>query len=173
MVVALAVSLAVPSGALASKSAARTGSFDAMGTGTLVAQGNLRAFGTIDGTIIVRDTVGGAIVRIDGVRQKPTRLITSGSRTTRIYNLRRIDDSFFVKGQNVRIELRSPTTTLSMSAIGRGRVTVLSGEGTYHVNGGDELQWTSAILPIKIAPPPPAPRTAPSTTRSAEAGAAA
>lgn len=169
---AVAASLLVPTGAIATKSAARTGSFDAMGTGTLVLQGNLRAFGTIDGKVIVRDSAGGAIVRIGGVRQKPTRIIGSGDDAIRVYNLKRVDASFFVRGQGVRIELRSPETTLSMSAIGRGRVTVLSGQGTYHLNGGDELQWTSAIVPIKIAPPPPEPR-APSTTRSAEAGAAA
>ena len=68
---AAAASLAVPTAALASTTAVQTGSFDAMGIGTLVAQGKLRAFGTIEGTIIVRDRIGGAVVKIAGVRQTP------------------------------------------------------------------------------------------------------
>lgn len=152
--VAAIAMLAIPATSLATRTAVRTGSFDTMGTGTLVAQGSLRAFGTIEGTVIVRDRVGGAIVKIGGVRQKP-RLVELGDRTIRVYILKKVSDSFYAKGDNIRIELRAPDSSMSMSALGRGRIMRLDGEGTYHLNGGDEQPWSSALLPLAIAPLPP------------------
>jgi cytoskeletal protein CcmA (bactofilin family) len=148
--------LVVPSSALSATTAARTGSFDAMGTGTIVLQGKLRVFGTIQGTVIVRDRVGGAVVRIGGTRQKP-KVIRNGGTVVRVYTLRKVDDSFYAKGDNIRVELRSPEANVSMSAFGRGRVIRLTGEGTYHLNGGTEEAWSSAVVPIAIQPPPPEP----------------
>lgn len=165
---AAAASLAVPTAALARTTAVQTGSFDAMGIGTLVAQGKLRAFGTIEGTIIVRDRIGGAVVKIAGVRQTP-KLIVVGDRKVRVYTLRRINDSFYVKGNDIRIELRSPTATLSMSVLGRGRVMRLEGEGTYHLNGGTEEQWSAALLPLAIEPAPRDRRTPPAAGATATA----
>jgi hypothetical protein len=152
---AAAASLAVPAAALAKTTAIRTGSFDAMGTGTLAAEGSLRVFGTIEGMMIVRDRVGGAVVKIGGVRQKP-KVIFVGLRRVRVYTLRRINDTFYAKGDNIRVELRSPRATLSMSVLGRGRILRMDGEGTYHLNGSvaDE-QWSSALLPLAIKPTPP------------------
>jgi hypothetical protein len=163
MAFAAAASLAVPTAALARETTLRTGSFDAMGTGTLVAQGALRVFGTIEGTVIVRDRVGGAVIKIAGVRQKP-KVIFVGDRRVRVYTLRRISDSFYAKGDNIRVELRSPRATLSMSAIGRGTVLRMDGEGTYHLNGGAKEQWSSALLPLVIIPAPPELPTPPAAT---------
>ena len=79
-----------------------------------------------------------------------------------VYKLQDIDGAFFAKGQSIKIELRAPDEqTLSMSAFGRGQVTRLSGEGTYHLNGDDEHEWTSAVLPIEIAPPQSFPKPTP------------
>ncbi len=164
--IAVAAALALPSVAAATTTAVRTGSFDAMGTGTLVVQGNLRVFGTLEGTIIVRDRVGGAVVKIAGIRQKP-KLIFVGNRRIRVYTLRRVNDSYYAKGLNIRVELRSPKATVSMSAFGRGRVMRLAGEGTYHLNGGTEEQWSSPLLPLPITPPPPEPPTLPAGARAA------
>lgn len=125
-----------------------------MGTGTLAAQGNLRVFGTVEGTVLIRDRVGGAIVKIAGVRQKAKRTIVNG-KTIRIYTLKRVNATFYAKGRNIRVELRSPKETLSISAVGRGTVLRMAGEGTYHLNGGVEELWSSALLPLAIAPPPP------------------
>lgn len=153
--------LTAPTAALAASTAARTGSFDAMGTGTLVAEGKLRVFGTIEGTIVIRDRIGGAVVKIAGVRQRPKRTVVRGQ-TQFVYKLQDIDGAFFAKGQSIRIELRAPDEqTLSMSAFGRGQVTRLSGEGTYHLNGDDEHEWTSAVPPIEIAPPQSFPKPTP------------
>ncbi len=132
-----------------------------MGTGTLVAEGKLRAFGTIEGTILIRDRTGGAIVKIAGVLQRPKRSVVRGQ-TQFIYNLKDVDGAFFVKGRSFRIELRaSGEQTLSVSAFGRGAVTRLSGEGTYHLNGDEEHEWTSAVPPIEIAPPDTFPKPTP------------
>lgn len=146
--------LTVPSGAVSTTTAARTGSFDAMGTGTIVLQGKLRVFGTVQGTMIVRDRFGGAVVRIGGVRQKP-KVVRNGDSVVRVYTLRKVDASFYAKGENIRVELRSPNATVSMSAFGHGRVMRLDGEGTYHLNGGAEQAWSSTVVPIAIKPPPP------------------
>lgn len=158
--VAALATLVVPAAAAARGAAVRTGSFDAMGTGTIVLQGSLRAFGTIEGTVIVRDRVGGAVVRIGGERQRP-KIVRTGETVVRVYTLRKINDSFYAKGDNIRVELRSTDTSLSMSAFGRGRVMRLLGDGTYHLNGGDEQAWSSAVLPIAIKPPPPEQRNPP------------
>ena len=160
---AAAATLAAPTAALARGTVLRTGSFDAMGTGTLVAQGTLRVFGSLEGTMIVRDRVGGAVIKIAGVRQKP-KLIFVGVRRVRVYTLRRINDSFYAKGDNIRVELRSPRATLSMSAFGRGRVLRMDGAGTYHLNNGAEEQWSSALLPLAITPSPPELPTPPAAT---------
>jgi hypothetical protein len=165
MAFAVAASLAVPTAALAKTTAIRTGSFDAMGTGTLAAEGSLRVFGTIEGMILVRDRVGGAVVKIAGVRQKP-KVIFVGDRKVRVYTLRRINDDFYAKGDNIRVELRSPRATLSMSALGRGQVLRMDGDGTYHLNGVAGEQWSSTLLPLAIKPPPPELPT-PSATRGA------
>ena len=153
---AAAASLAVPTAALARETVVQTGSFDAMGTGTVVAQGTLRVFGSrLEGTMIVRDRIGGAVVKIAGVRQKP-KLIFVGVRMVRVYTLRRINDSFYAKGDNILVELRSPRAMLSMVAIGRGRVLRMDGAGPYHLNGGAAAeQWSSALLPLAIMPAPP------------------
>ncbi len=152
--IAAATMLAAPAAALATSTAARTGSFDAMGTGTLVAQGKLRVFGTIKGTVLVRDRTGKAVVKIAGVRQKPKRVLVGG-KAVRVYLIKRVDGAFYAKGEDIKVELRAPKATLSMSAFGRGRITLLDGEGTYHLNGLDEEQWTSALLPLAITPPEP------------------
>ena len=152
---AAAASLAVPAAALARQTVLRTGSFYAMGTGTVAVQGALRVYGTIEGTVIVRDRVGGAVVKIAGVRQKP-KLVVVGDRRVRVYTLRRINDTFYAQGDNIRVELRSPRATLSMTAIGRGRVVTLDGEGTYDLNGDLVAeQWSLAMLPLAIKPPHP------------------
>lgn len=165
---AAAASLAIPAAAVAKTTERQTGSFDAMGTGTLVAQGTLRVFGTIEGMIIVRDRAGGAVVKIAGVRQKP-KVIVVGDRRVRVYTLRRIKDPFYAKGDNIRVELRSPRATLSMSALGRGRILRMDGQGTYHLNGGTEEQWSSALLPLAITPAPPELPTPPAAGRTSTA----
>lgn len=131
-----------------------------MGTGAVTVQGKLRVFGTIDGTVVIRDRAGDAVVKIGGIRQKPKRAMVRGQRQI-VYRFKNVDGAFFVKGRNIKIELRATDETLSMSAFGRGEITRLTGEGTYHLNGGDELEWTSAILPIAINPPQPLPKPTP------------
>ncbi len=132
-----------------------------MGTGTLVAEGKLRVFGTMEGTIVIRDRIGRAVVKIAGVRQRPKRSVVRGQ-TQFVYKLRDVDGAFFARGESIRIELRtSDEQTLSVSAFGRGEVTRLSGEGTYHLNGDEEQEWTSAVPPIEIAPPDAFPKPTP------------
>ena len=169
IVTVVAAALALPAAGSAATTAVRTGSFDAMGTGTLAVQGNLRVFGTLTGTMLVRDRVGGAVVRIAGVRKRPKLTINAG-KTIRVYTLRRVDASFYAKGTDIRVELRSPKATVSMSAFGRGRVLRLFGEGTYHLNGGVEEQWSSAVVPFAIKPPPPERPPPPVTPSVAIAG---
>ena len=95
---------------------------------------------------------------------KSQRSIFVGDRRVRVYTLRRINASFYAKGDNILVELRSPRATLSMSAFGRGRVLRMDGEGTYHLNDGAEEQWSSAPLPLAIIPAPPELPTPPATT---------
>ena len=128
-----------------------------MGTGTVIAQGKLRVFGTIDGTVVIRDRSGDAVVKIGGIRQQPKRAMLRGQRQI-VYRFKNVDGAFFVRGRNIKIELRATGETLSMTAFGRGEVTRLTGEGTYHLNGGGELDWTSALVPIVIDPPQSAPK---------------
>ena len=145
--------------------AARVGGFDATGSGTVVTRGNLTVFGNITGTFVVRDPVGGATVKLNGVRQQPAIIVADG-REVRVYRLRKVQDaSFYAKGRNIRVELRStPDTTLSMTALGRGTVQRLEGTGTYHLNGGTEEQWPPVASPIEIRPPKPSRVAAPATT---------
>ncbi len=152
--------LVTPVAVSASTTAARTGSFDAMGTGTVIAQGKLRVFGMIDGTVAVRDLAGGAVVKIAGVRQKPRRVMLRG-RAQFVYKIKDVDGAFFANGRGLRVELRAPDGTLSISAFGRGTITRMSGEGTYHLNGGDEQSWSTAAMPLAIAPPSKAPNPEP------------
>jgi hypothetical protein len=150
--VAAVTSLVAAGGASSTTTGKRVGSFSATGTGTIVVQGNLTAaFGKITGRVIVRDRVGGAIVRLAGVRQTP-RLVRNGRRVIRVYTLPRADGNFYVKGRNVRITL-STKAELSATIIGRGTVTRLDGTGSYSLNNEPSKPWSDAIVPIAIAPP--------------------
>ena len=156
---------------MAQTDAMRVGSFDATGTGTLVAQGNLTAFGKIDGSVLVRDRVGGAIVKINGIPQRP-RLVRVGLRSVRVFTVRKATGSFYVRGRAVRIELRAPAATLSVAIIGRGTVPRLDGDGTYTLNAEPTADWIGAPLPLHIRPPQRvSPEPARTTTETAPAGA--
>lgn len=150
--VAAVTALVAAGGASATTAGKRVGSFSATGTGTIVAQGNLTAaFGKITGRVIVRDRVGGAIVRLGGVKQTP-KLIRNGRRIVRVYTLPKADGNFYVKGRNVRITLITKSE-LSATIIGRGSVTRLDGTGSYALNNEAQKPWSDAIVPIAIAPP--------------------
>ncbi len=152
--IAAVVALGLSAPALAGPTGKRVGSFTAMGTGTVAAQGNMTAaFGKIKGSIVVRDRVGEAVVKVRGVAQTP-RLVTSDGRTIRVFTIPRAKGTFFIKGANVRITLASGANAISVTMIGRGKVTRLSGDGTYSVNDENSLNWADAVPPIPIAPPP-------------------
>jgi hypothetical protein len=158
----LTLTLALSAAALSKTTAMRVGSFDATGTGTLVTQGNLTAFGKIEGSFVVRDSVGAAVVKVNGLRQRP-KLVRVGLRTVRVFTIRRANGPFYVRGRGVRIELRAPTATLSVAIIGRGTVTRLDGNGTYTLNTEATAEWIGAPLPIRIKPPP---KVAPEPSRT-------
>lgn len=147
----LTLTLALSTVALARVTAMRVGSFDATGTGILVAQGDLTAFGKIDGSIVVRDRVGGALVKVNAVTQRP-KLVRAGLRIVRVYTIRKANGAFYVRGRNVRVELRAPKAQLSVAIIGRGIVSRLDGEGTYTLNTAPSADWLGAPLPILIRP---------------------
>jgi hypothetical protein len=158
---AAAATLAVPAATVATTQAERAGTFDAIGVGTIVAQGRFSAvFGSIQGpgVIMVRDPFGGAVVKLGAKRQRPRLVRTPAGRIVRVYAVRTTGDSFIVQGRGLRVELRSPKTTMSVSMFGRGSVTRLAGDGTYHLNNGTETPWLSAPLPLQIKPPPPVTR---------------
>jgi hypothetical protein len=148
----LTVTLALSTGALSTTTRMSVGSFDATGTGTLVAQGSLTAFGKIDGSFVVRDTVGGAMVRLNGIAQRP-RVIRLGLRPVRVFTIRKAKGSFYIRGLAVRIELKAPVGTLSTGIIGRGRILRLDGDGTYTLNTEPTAEWAGAPLPLRIRPP--------------------
>lgn len=150
----------------------RVGSFDANGTGTLVARGNLTAFGRIDGRLIVRDRVGGAVVKLNGIPQRP-KVMRVGLRVVRVFTIRKAAGPFYVRGRDVRIELRAPTATLSVAIIGRGTVPRLDGDGTYTLNAEPTAEWIDAPLPLQIKPPRRvvAPEPTRTTTEAAATGA--
>lgn len=142
----------------------RVGSFDANGTGTFAARGELTTFGKIEGagTILVRDRVGGAVVKVNGVRQR-FKVVRVGLRLVRVYTIpvrkaptttsRLVKStSFYVRGMDVRIELRAPKSVLSLALIGRGQVVTLTGDGTYSLNDEPPAEWIDAPLPIQIKP---------------------
>lgn len=171
--VAVTASLAVPAVASATISAERTGSFAASGTGTVVVNGSFTdAFGSkLRGTLIVRDPKGDAKVLIGGVAQKAKR-ITIGTKVVRMFTIRRPNRafSFYVKGSNVRITIKSPDNPLSLQVFGRGTVTRLDGDGTFTLNDDAPVAWADAALPLRIKPPKPT-RTASITTPPVEAAA--
>lgn len=154
VVLALAAALIGPASALSTLTTERVGSLEATGTGTVAARGGLTAFGQIEGSVLVRDRQGRAVVKVNGVRQRP-RVVGVGSRTVRVYNIRRANGAFYIQGRDVRIELRSPDTQLSVTMFGRGTVTQLTGEGTFRLNAGEEQQWSGAVVPFSLRPPPP------------------
>ncbi len=159
----LTLTLALSTVALSKVTAMRVGSFDATGTGTLVAQGNLTAFGKMEGSIIVRDRVGGALVKVNAVTQRP-KLVRVGFRIVRVYTIRKAKGAFYVRGKDVRVELRAPKAQLSVAIIGRGTVSRLDGEGTYTLNTDPTADWLDAPLPIRIRPQRPAPEEPTRTT---------
>ena len=161
IMVAASATLAVPAAVVATTRTERAGTFDAIGVGTIVAQGRFSAvFGSIQGpgAILVRDPFGGAIVKLGAKRQRPRLVRTRLGRIVRVYTVRTTGGSFLVQGRGLRIELRSPKGTMSVSMFGRGSVTRLTGDGTYHLNNGPESTWLSAPLPLQIKPPPPVTR---------------
>jgi hypothetical protein len=172
----LTLTLAVSTVALSKGTAMRVGSFDANGTGTFAARGDLTAFGKIDGSgiILVRDRAGGAVVKLNGVPQR-FRLMRVGLRVVRVYTIpvrKRLvaaskplkEPTFYVRGKDVRIELRVPKAVLSVAIIGRGQVLVLDGEGMYSLNDDPPAEWIGAPLPIQIKPKRPAPEEPARTT---------
>jgi hypothetical protein len=165
----LTLTLTASTVALSKGTAMRAGSFDASGTGTFAARGDLTAFGKIEGsgTIVVRDRAGGAVVKLNGVSQR-FKLVRVGFRVVRVYTIpvrrgmvatsRSIKaPTFYVRGRDVRIELRVPKAVLSVALIGRGQVVVLEGEGTYSLNDEPPADWIDAPLPIQIKPKQPVP----------------
>jgi hypothetical protein len=152
--IAVGAALLAPAASLASLTTERVGSLEATGTGTIVARGNLTAFGRIEGTVLVRDRHGRAVVRINGVRQRP-KTVGTGVNAVRVYTIRRASGAFYAQGKNVRIELRSPANDLSVTMFGRGAVTQMTGEGTFKLNAGEEEQWVNAAVPLQIRPAPP------------------
>jgi hypothetical protein len=166
----LTLTLALSTVALAKVTVMRVGSFDATGTGTLVAQGNLTAFGKMEGTIIVRDRVGGALVKVNAVTQRP-KLVRVGFRIVRVYTIRKAKGAFYARGKDLRIELRAPKAQLSVAIIGRGTVSRLDGEGTYTLNTDPTADWLDAPLPIHIRPQRAAPEEPMRTTSEIVPGA--
>lgn len=167
--IAAVVAIGVSAPAIAGPTGKRVGSFTAMGTGTVTAQGNMTAaFGKIKGSIIVRDRIGGAVVKVRGVAQTP-RVVTSDGRTIRVFTIPKARGTFFIKGTNLRITLASGTNPISVTMIGRGKVTRLSGEGTYSVNDDEPRSWADAVPPIAIAPPPMESRRTTQALRAATA----
>ncbi len=148
----LALLALIPAAALSSAQAGRTGSLEATGTGTIAARGNLTAFGKIDGVILVRDRSGRAMVKLDGVRQRP-KVVGTGLRRVRVYTIRNADGAFYIQGREVQLELRSPVAELSLTMFGQGTVTKLRGEGTYRLNAGEARTWAEAQVPMQLKPP--------------------
>jgi hypothetical protein len=150
--IAVSTALVAPAASLAYQSTERVGSLEATGTGTIVARGDLTAFGQIDGTVLVRDRQGRAVVKINGVRQRP-KVLGRGVAAVRVYAIRGASGAFYAQGKNIRVELRSPASDLSVTMFGRGTVSQMSGQGTYRLNAGEEDQWVNAPVPFQIRPP--------------------
>lgn len=128
------------------------GTFDAAGRGNVVLRGQLTAFGQIRGRLEVRDAVGGAVVKLNGVTQKP-RLVRVGTTVVRVYLFRNVNRKFYVRGRSVRIALATTgSNALSVSAYGRGRVLELAGTGSYTLNAGEQGEWSNAGPPLAIRP---------------------
>ncbi len=128
------------------------GTFDASGSGQVTVRGQVTAFGRIDGSLVVRDLAGGAVVKLNGVAQRPKVVLTATGKV-RVFTFLRVSKNFYVKGRNVRIALGSRAgRELSISAYGRGQVLRLGGNGTFAVNGGDVQSWLDGVLPIAIRP---------------------
>jgi len=157
---AVGATLLVPAALFATTTVERAGTFDATNVGTIVAQGRFSAvFGTIEGTgaLLVRDPSGTAVVKLGAKRQRP-KVVKVGARRIRVYTIRKAKGAFFVQGKGLRVELRSATSTISISLFGRGSVTRLSGDGEYKLNTDPPVALSAAPLPLQIKPPPSAPR---------------
>jgi len=150
LIIAALIALPTTASAATLHAGERVGTFDARGSGTLIAQGKLTAYGRYTGTIIVRDPIGTAVVRLNGVRQRPRTV----SKRIRIYSVTaRASRAFYVQGNNVNVQIRTPRSrSLSISMFGRARVTRLAGIGRFAVNSGDEATWASARTPLQVAP---------------------
>lgn len=128
------------------------GYFDANGSGQVTVRGQLTAYGRIEGGLIVRDTAGGAVVKLNGVVQRPKVVLTPTGKV-RVFTFLRISKNFYVKGKSVRVALSTrPGRELSISTYGRGQVLRLDGSGTFAVNGEATQSWLDAVLPITIRP---------------------
>ncbi len=150
ILIALVAVPATASGAV-THAGERVGTFDARGVGTITAQGKITAFGRINGTIMVRDPSGKAIVRLNGTRQRP-RPARRGA--PRIYLIpTKGTRTFYAQGNNVRVQLTAPRTgSISLSMFGHARVLRLAGVGVYSVNSGADAPWTTATTPLRVMP---------------------
>lgn len=156
--------IAVPATASAAvvNAGERVGTFDAQGSGTLTMQGKMTAFGKATGSITIRDVTGSAVVKLNGVRQKP-RIVRAGTAKVRVYtSSSRGARAFYVAGTNVRLAITAPLPgSLSISMFGKARIVRMSGIGTYSVNSGAEASWSEArgaitVAPLRPEPVPPA-----------------
>lgn len=126
------------------------GTFAATGRGVVMLRGNLTVYGNMVGTFVVRDPFGTAVVKVNGVARRG-RLLPNGDR---LYSFPRATRSFFARGRAIRVTLAAGGKggRVNVSAYGRGRVTRLSGSGTWVLNNGAATRWVRAILPIIIQP---------------------
>ncbi len=131
----------------------RSGQLQANGTGSVILNGRLVAFGGITrvaggGGIRVRDRAGDATFTFDGT---PVRFDRRGSAAVRGSAGR-----FFVSGTAVRVTL--VRVRVNLSSAGRGFAR-LRGRGLYRLNDGPRRRWRRR--PVRIAPSPPGNRGRP------------
>jgi hypothetical protein len=141
------LALAVPAGAaLTPRAGGGAGNLHMIASGpvTVDVQGKLVAWGLLPapGRIEIRGKAGTFTVRLGGVVQRPNRRGV----------VRLVDASgpFSVQGPT-GVRIRIGAEDVDMSVAGRGSA-LLSGTGTYSLNGAPYVAWTAQ--PITIGPPP-------------------
>jgi hypothetical protein len=117
------------------------------GSGVIAFNGRMVVNGTIPerGFVQIKDRRGDASAHLDGQQLKFNR--------RHKVTVRRASGILFVTGSNVQVRILGEG--LTFAAAGNGRARFL-GKGTYQLNSGPTLEWTSAW--VRIAPTPPARR---------------
>jgi hypothetical protein len=119
----------------------------AAGSGVIAFNGRMVVNGTIPerGFVQIKDRGGDAKAYLDGQELKFNR--------RHKVTVRRASGILFVTGSNVQVRILGEG--LTFAAAGNGRARFL-GKGTYQLNSGPTMEWTSAW--VRIAPSPPARR---------------